>query len=281
MGKTVFLILIALLCACAERGPRLRDASRLRPPAHATSRPRVDASIPVIIGFHDNWEDEVVREYRKLVRPGSRGAWAQAVNRCVESDGKGGMRFIAPIREAASIMRGRYPEAFIAGLIIHESRCQANLVTRDGGTGYAQITLSRGAAQVDERFRERARLFLGREPDWRRDPVDNIVLGFSQLMEAELEFGSRELGLAAYNAGIGGVRAAMRRLGWRPGQLPLHINRVAPLLAHRPHRWDARYYAAKVLAATVLANRTKYGCEHIEVINRRVFDLTDVPGATP
>lgn len=281
MGKTWFLVFMALFCACTERGPRIQDASRMRPVRPARVRPRVDASLPVIAGFHATWEDEVVREYRPMFRRGSRRAWAEAVNRCVESDGNGGRRFIAPIREAARIMRGRYPEAFIAGIIVHESWCLPNVVTRDGGTGYVQITVPRGAADVDERWRARARLFLGHEPDWRHDPVENIVLGLSQLMESELELGSRELGLAAYNAGIGGVRNAMRRAGWRPGQAPPDINDVARYLPHRPHRWDARWYAAQVMAKTVYANRVKFGCRHIEVIDRNVFDLTHVPGARP
>ena len=267
----------------APVGNRLpvRDASRLRPPVRPPVRPAVDASVPRIRGFTEDWRDEVTREYLKLFRPGSRQAWLAAVNRCIEPDGHGGLRFIAPIRDAARIMRGRYPVAFVAGLVIHESWCRANYISRDGGTGYAQITPPRGRKQVDRRWLDRAKEYLGHDPDWRGNPTENIVLGLAVLMEAEIEFGSRELGLAAYNAGIGGVKRAMRQLGWRSGQPPLSLNRVGPLLPHRPHHWDARWYAAKVLATTVLANRTTHGRRDIAVINSRRFRLEHIPGAIP
>lgn len=286
MGRVLQIVCALLLVvSCVDGGsdrpPVVRDASRFRAQPRRPTRPRVDASLPVVRGFSENWRDEVVRAYGELFRRGSRQAWTAAINRCVESDGHGGKRFIAPIREAARLMGGRYPEAFVAGLVTHESWCQPNYRTRDGGTGYAQITPARGTRQVDRRWLERAKQILGHEADWERSPVDNIVLGLSELMEAELELGSRELGLAAYNAGIGGVRQAMRRTGWRPGQLPPDINRVAPYLSHRAHRWDARWYAAKVLATTVLANRTIQGRTDIAVINPRRFRLEHVPGANP
>lgn len=291
MERFVRLWLMIVCCVfvgdCVEHAPQrhpvIRDASRVRVATRLSmpARPRVDASLPVIVGFHENWRDEVTCEYRKLFLPGSRQGWAQALDRCLVSDGHGHKRFIAPIREAARLTRGRYPEAFIAGLVIHESRCRANIVTRDHGTGYVQITPARGTNRVDRRWLERAKEFLGHDADWEHNPVDNIVLGLSALMEAELELGSRELGLAAYNAGIGGVRAAMSRLGWERGQPPLDIDRVAPLLPHRAHRWDARWYAAKVLATTVYANRVIHGCRHVNVINPRIFRLEHVPGASP
>lgn len=273
-----------VLCGCIERpvgGRRvaIRDAARVGRTVHV---PRLqDAGVVPIRGFGESWRDEVKREYAKLFAPASAQAWARAVNRCIEADGAGGKRFIAPIREAARLLRGRYPEAFVAGLVIHESWCRANLVTGDGGTGYAQITPDRESGQVYSRWLDRAREILGHEPLWRTDPVDNIVLGLAELQEAETELGSRELGLAAYNAGLGGVRMAMRRHGWQTGDAPLPLNIIAPDLPHRPHRWDARWYAAKVLATTVYANRVIQGRTDLRIINNARFRLEHVPGAQP
>ncbi len=232
-----------------------------------------------IRGFHESWRDETLHEYARLFEPDGR-PWREAVRRCLRRDRAGHVRYIAPIEEATQLTGNYFPAGYVAGMVVHESRCRADMHTVDGGTGYAQITPYHG--HIDARFfREAARL-LGHEPDWQNNPTDNIVLGLVQLRMSEEALHSRELGLAAYNAGIQGVRNAMREHGWHEGLPTPSLDQIHPFLPHRPRSYDARFYAAKVLATGMLAERIRRGVPvtrlpHLPATIR----LADFPGAGP
>ncbi len=282
VGRFLLCNLSLVLAGCVEasQGGQLRqpirDASRVqvRPPV----RPRMDASIVVVLPVGEDYRSDILRAYRRMVGEESRVAWLAAVNRCLVRSVGGRPDYLPVVKEAARLMGDRYSPAFITGLIVHESWCRSNLVTGDGGTGYAQITPSRATGQVDQRWLRAAQTVLGHLPQWRTVPLDNIVLGLVELREAEIELGSRELGVAAYNAGIAGVRQAQRATGWQEGQPYLSLKAVASHLAYRPHRWDARGYAAKVFASGILVERVRRG---LTLTVRRGIPLASTPGAIP
>lgn len=260
-------------------------------PAHADQNERVshthktpDATprtevAPNVIGFHESWRDETMREYARLFEPDGR-PWREAVRRCLRRDRAGHIQYIAPIEEATRITGNYFPAAYVAGMVVHESRCRADMHTADGGTGFAQITPYHG--QIDARFFREATRLLGHEPDWQNNPTDNIVLGLVQLRLSEEALHSRELGLAAYNAGVQGVRDAMRAFGWCEGMPTPSLDQIHQFLPHQTHQYDARFYAAKVLATGMLAERIRRGFNIAQLPHLSpTIRLANFPGAAP
>lgn len=273
------------LCGCVEAtssegrtGSSVRDASRVRLNRPSPRVRRVDAAIPVVLPVGEEYVAEILGVYHRTIgTASSRRAWLEAVDRCLVPGQDGQRDHLPVVKRAAELLGGRYSPAFITGLIVHESWCRADLVTADGGTGYAQITPDRDTGRVDARWLRAAELVLGHAPEWRTNPLDNIVLGLVQLRESEIELGSRELGIAAYNAGIGGVRNAQRQAGWKEGQPFRSLKAISQFLPHRPHRWDARRYPAKVLASGILVERVRRGLR----LPLRRIPLSAIPGAIP
>jgi soluble lytic murein transglycosylase-like protein len=96
-----------------------------------------------------------------------------------------------PTIERAAADTGLDPR-LLAAMVWQESRFDAGAVSRSGALGLAQLM----PATADG---------LGVDP---HDPVQNLEGGARYLAWTIEEFGSIELGLAAYNAGPGNVRAA-------------------------------------------------------------------------
>lgn len=255
-----------------------QDAARVRPPRPAPRVPRVDAAVPAVSPVGGEYVADILGEYRRTIgTASSRRAWLEAVDRCLVLGPDGQRDHLPVVKQASELLGGRYSPAFITGLIVHESWCRADFVSSDGGTGYAQITPGRATGEVDARWLRAAEQVLGHAPEWRKNPLDNIVLGLVELRAAEIELGSRELGVAAYNAGIGGVRNAQRRAGWREGQPFRSLKTITRFLPYRPHRWDARRYPSSVFAKAILVERVRRGLR----LPLRRIPLSAIPGTIP
>lgn len=242
-----------------------------------TQEPANRKELSFTLGFGESWKQPSMQEYQRLFLPDGR-PWREAVRRCLRQDGHGHIRYIQPIEDAGVITHHYYPDAFIAGLVVHESRCREEARTGDGGVGFAQITPTDG--RIDARWWREATRLLGHEPDYEHNPVDNIVLGLTQLRITEQTLGSRELGLAGYNAGIEGVRRAMRASGWHEGDPLPSLHQVHAFLPHRAHKWDARFYAGKVLASALLAERIRLGVSVSRLPHLpNTIRMQDFPGA--
>lgn len=284
--KTIvhFIFIACVFFSCVERQPRRpvsqSDAARVRrtrgisrPAAHVPTR--ADASVPVLLPVGRDYRPEIVRAYRLMIRPDLRDVWLAAIRRCTKRE-RGRLVYADFVQRAADL--AGYPPAFVAGLAVHESFCNQRLVTGDGGVGLAQITPNHATGVMDASWVARATRLLGHVPDWRNDPTENLVLGLSALRTAEEEFGSRELALAAYNAGISGVYRAERVAGWREGRPLLPLKTIMRHLAHRRWHYDARRYAAKVLAAAILVDRV---VRHWRLRISTSYPLSRIPGAMP
>ena len=97
----------------------------------------------------------------------------------------------APAIESAAADAGIDPR-LLAAMVWQESGFQPDAVSRSGAVGLAQLMPATAEG-------------LGVDP---HDPIENLNGGARYLAWTIREFGSLELGLAAYNAGPGNVRAA-------------------------------------------------------------------------
>lgn len=124
-----------------------------------------------------------------LLRPGATvstyvgGSWPSALPAAGQS--------WAPAIERAAADAGIDPR-LLAAMVWQESGFQADAVSRSGALGLAQLMPATAEG-------------LGVDPT---DPVENLDGGARYLAWTIREFGSIELGLAAYNAGPGTVRNA-------------------------------------------------------------------------
>jgi soluble lytic murein transglycosylase-like protein len=118
-----------------------------------------------------------------LAPSGDAGAWADALPE------RG--RAWAPAIEAAATAAGVDP-GLLAALVWQESGFVPDAISRSGAIGLTQLMPATAAG-------------LGVDP---HDPMQNLDGGARYLAWTLQEFGSLELGLAAYNAGPGNVRRA-------------------------------------------------------------------------
>jgi hypothetical protein len=115
--------------------------------------------------------------------PGPSGPWADALPAAGQS--------WAPAIEKAANEAGIEPR-LLAAMVWQESGFKPEAVSKSGAIGLAQLMPATAEG-------------LGVDP---HDPVENLDGGARYLAWTIREFGSLELGLAAYNAGPGNVRAA-------------------------------------------------------------------------
>lgn len=271
MNRWVLCLLVLLSCI----------KHRVEPPP-----PRVDATVTdrssptdadatAAVEPDDDLMPFVLAEYTKILAPGSVRAWKQAFRRCTVVV-RGHRRFLPSIGEASRITN--FPAAFIAGIIMHESRCRMGDRDWAGGIGFMQITPPRGHGP-DPRFLRRARTWAGgRTLNWRTNELDNILLGLAEIAVDDAAFPDDLHSLAAYNAGIGGVRRAVRRVGWTDGGLPPFTLTMRNLPHRRGlHGMDAMHYVPKVLAMIVFADRLRHH-RALGAVDESLL-LEEIPGA--
>lgn len=105
--------------------------------------------------------------------------------------------------------------------------------------------------------------------DERRDPIKSTKAAIRFLSDLYAEFNSWELAVAAYNAGGGRVRQAIRKKGsddfWQ-------------LIKGSHLRKETKYYLPKLIAAIIIAkNPEKYGFKDIAYENPLAFETMAVP----
>ncbi len=116
-------------------------------------------------------------------------------------------------------------------------------------------------------------LTVNRYLDQRRDPVAATEAAILFLQELYEEFGSWPLAVAAYNAGAGTVRKAMRKSGattfWEIAQT-------------RYLRTETKRYVPKLIAAIIIGKQPeKYGFGNIIPDPPLAYDTVEVPRWTP
>ena len=116
-------------------------------------------------------------------------------------------------------------------------------------------------------------LTINKEVDERRDPVKSTRAAIRFLSDLYEDFQSWPLALAAYNAGGGRIRSAIKKAGssdfWELAKSP-----------YLPS--ETKYYVPKLMAAVIVAkNPGKYGFDEIEYEAPLAFETVQVPRSTP
>lgn len=170
-----------------------------------------------------------------------------------------------------------YPAELIAGkALIEGDGCRfVNSYNGDGGKGPMQITHPdsshiRATGQMLGTTKEGVR--------WQSDYLHNVLLGTVMLSDFENMFGSRGVGILAYNRGPGNVRRDMRR-----GNLDSTKHRViSDFRGSIPERagigGKPRVYVDKILAGAVIMSRVAHGKPLVALDS---LSLSDIPGADP
>jgi membrane-bound lytic murein transglycosylase D len=105
--------------------------------------------------------------------------------------------------------------------------------------------------------------------DERRDPVKSTKAAINFLADLHAEFNSWQLAVAAYNAGSGRVRQAIRQKG---------SNDFWQLIKGTTLRKETKYYVPKLIAAIIIAKDPEsYGFYNIEYDEPLTFETLDVP----
>ncbi len=116
-------------------------------------------------------------------------------------------------------------------------------------------------------------LTVNRYVDQRRDPVaatDAAILFLRELYE---DFGSWPLAVAAYNAGAGTIRRAMRKSG---------ATTFWEIARTRYLRTETKRYVPKLIAAIIIAKQPeKYGFADIDYDPPLTYETVEVPRWTP
>jgi membrane-bound lytic murein transglycosylase D len=119
-------------------------------------------------------------------------------------------------------------------------------------SGFSNSAYSRARATGTWQFMSgTAKLYGLRIDHWvdeRRDPVKSTVAAASFLRDLYEDFGDWHLAMAAYNAGPGKIRKAMRQTGKRSFWDIADTNAIRP---------ETKHYVPKVLAALTLASNPK------------------------
>lgn len=115
-------------------------------------------------------------------------------------------------------------------------------------------------------------LTINKEVDERRDPVKSTRAAIRFLSDLYEDFQSWPLALAAYNAGGGRIRSAVKKTGstdfWELAKSPYLVS-------------ETKYYVPKLLAAIIVAkNPEKYGFDEIEYEAPLAFETVQVPKST-
>lgn len=206
---------------------------------------------------------KVTEEYNLSI---ARNDWPVWAERCLE--------YREVFEEAHELTL--YPTALIAGIAMHESAgCSMSASDWAGGRGFMQLTHIEERRHVDP-----IATMLGLKRDevhYHTEPLHNVLVGIAVLDDYERRLGSRPHGLLAYNMGVGGVRKAARKAGWRSGLFP-------EIVTMKPHlRYDEkmkpRVYVQRILASIIMMDRALTGVP-IERQQTR-FALDDIPGWNP
>ncbi len=112
---------------------------------------------------------------------------------------------------------------------------------------------------------------------YKTDVRHNLLTGVMVLDDYERIMGSRERGLLAYNMGPGGVRRAMGKYGWTPGERSPTVTQLRPFLRDNA-RMRPRVYVPKILATAVMMHRVANG-QPLSVLEE--VQPEDVPGWNP
>ena len=122
---------LASLKADAQRSPRMHQPppylNRLRGRGHR-----------VFAGVGPDYLAVVAMVYNRTQSPGEAGLWRQHIERCI--------RYHDDFARVANFFQ--VPTAFVAGIILHESRCVMNARDWAGGRGLAQLTYTSRAVHV-------------------------------------------------------------------------------------------------------------------------------------
>ncbi len=109
--------------------------------------------------------------------------------------------------------------------------------------------------------------------DERRDPIKSTRAAIHFLSDLYEEFHSWPLAVAAYNAGGGKVRSAIRKTG---------SNDFWDLAKSKHLKKETKYYVPKLIAAIIIAkNPAAYGFDEIEYEEPLAFETVKVPKWTP
>lgn len=216
-------------------------------------------------GIEENEVQYVLKEYNTFV---SSKTWRERAESCHKN-------YWQHFQKAEEMTL--YPAEFISGKALIEGAGCRNISARngDGGIGPMQITHPSSSHIVA----------VGRmlgvskaKVDYRHDYLTNVLLGTVMFSDFENQFGSRGVGLLAYNRGPGNVRKDMRRGGLTNfKQRTLSDFRGGiPEKAGKGGR--PRVYADKVLAGMVMMDRV---ARDLPLKPLGKLTLDDIPGADP
>ncbi|OGL94944.1 hypothetical protein A2258_02240 [Candidatus Uhrbacteria bacterium RIFOXYA2_FULL_41_8] len=216
-------------------------------------------------GIEENEAQYVLREYNAFV---ASSTWRERAESCHKNHWQ-------HFQKAEEMTL--YPAAFISGkALIEGAGCRNIAATNgDGGIGPMQITHPYSSHIVA----------VGRmlgvskaSVDYRHDYLTNVLLGTVMFSDFENQFGSRGVGLLAYNRGPGNVRKDMRR-----GELTNFKQRTLSdfrggIPEHAGKGGRPRVYADRVLAGMVMMDRV---ARNLPLKPLERLTLEDIPGANP
>ena len=144
-------------------------------------------------------------------------------------------------------------------------------------SGYSQTAYSQARAMGLWQFiSSTARLYgltVNDYVDERKDPLKSTQAAIAYLADLYEEFGSWELAVAAYNAGSGKIRQAIRKYDTR---------NFWKLAQQRHLKLETKRYVPKLMAAIIIAKEpAKYGFTNIAYQPPLQYDTVEVPRWTP
>ncbi|NQV11974.1 transglycosylase SLT domain-containing protein [Candidatus Uhrbacteria bacterium] len=213
-----------------------------------------------IAGFDRDILPYVLEEYNTYV---SNPEWLDYAQRCLQH--------AKEFKRAEKLTL--YPWIMTAGMALHESKCNWRAKSYDNGRGLMQIT------NFDPKHAKVARGLLSvKKVDFVGEPYHNIVLGIVIHDDYERRLGSREHGTLAFNRGVGGTRADMRKCGRKSGDPLFSVTAIRPCLQFKQNGAKPRTYVPRVLATIVIMNRLVNDQPLVKLDRIRE---SDIPGWDP
>ena len=216
-------------------------------------------------GIEENEVRYVLKQYNAYV---ASAIWRTKAQNCYEQYWE---------HFAAAQRYTMYPAELIAGkALIEGDGCRfVDARNGDGGKGPMQIT------HPDDRHIRATGIMLGTSYEgvrWKSDYRHNVLLGTVMLSDFEDMFGSRGVGILAYNRGPGNVRKDMRRASITSDKRRVISDFRGGIPERAGRGGKPRIYVDKILAGAVIMSRLAQGKGLVPL---ETMNLGDIPGSDP
>lgn len=240
-------------------------------------------------GVGNEYLPMVAAAYNRMYGSGQWALWREHIARCAQ--------YHESFVRTANFFQ--VPVAFVAGIVLHESHCEANARDWAGGRGLAQITYISRAAHVAplQRILHRPLRFRTMVRRHRQVPYsveDHLLVAMMHWAYPERTTGwcvnRRGCGILGYNMNPASFARRARQLRRTLGRAPTFAQIAQTLPCIRgPHGRCPREYVARVLAAAFAYQRFMDGVPQTLVqeagdgarFTRQLLTSNDVPGFDP